>query len=260
VAITSNLSHLAIGLGDGTVLLYRHLLQSLTTSPTALTSLPKARVILEPNERAPDPITGLGFREGLVAGGKGAVTATALYVVTTNRVIAAPVSAKGGEARTLDETGSGLGCSAMDWEKRDMIVARDEAIYLYSPDGRGACYAYEGSKSYVSVYKHNLVIVSPPMHAAAVRRAAVPRQSDVTDVAKITIFDLQNKLVAYTGIFRNGIRSLFSQWGGIFVYEGNGQVSYFVWRLTDTSSHGSKNTRHRQSSTSCTSATSSRSR
>ena len=32
----------------------------------------------------------------------------------------------------------------MDWERRDMVVARDEAIYVYGPEGRGACYAYEG--------------------------------------------------------------------------------------------------------------------
>jgi hypothetical protein len=231
VALTSNLSHLAIGLGDGTVLLYRHLLQSLTTSPTALTTLPKARIILDPNERAPEAITGLGFREGPVAGDKsGATTATALFIVTTNRVLAAPVSAKGGEARVLDETGSGLGCASMDWNKREMLVARDEAIYLYSPEGRGACYAYEGPKSYVQVYKSNLVIVSPPMHpaSAAVRRHHVPGTGDATDIAKIAVFDLQNKLVAYTGIFRHGIRNLFSQWGSTFVLEGNGQVSFMA--------------------------------
>jgi hypothetical protein len=208
------------------VLLYRHLLQSLTTSPTTLTTLPKARVILVPDERAPDAITGLGFREGPVAGDKGsAVTATALYIVTTMRVIAAPVSAKGGEVRTIDETGAGLRCAAIDWEKREMLVARDEAIYLYSPEGRGGCYAYEGRKSYVYVYKHNLIIVSPGAAAPAAVRRQDPRQGEASDMAKITIFDLQNKLVAYTAVFRQGIRSLFCQWGHIFVYEGNGELT-----------------------------------
>lgn len=137
------------------------------------------------------------------------------------------MSAKGGEARTLDETGSGLGCAGIDWEKKDMIVARDEAIYRYSPEGRGACYAYEGPKSYVSIYKHNLVIISPPTQAAsAAVRQQLARGADNSDMAKITIFDLQNKLVAYTGVFRNGIRSLFCQWGNIYVFEGSGQVRF----------------------------------
>lgn len=150
MAITTNLSHLAIGLGDGTVLLYRHLLQSLTTSPTALTSLPRARVVHE----SPEPITGLGFREPTTS----SATTTnsrapenektsgqiSLLIVTTNRVLVASTSAKGGDARTIDEMGCGLGCAVMDWERREMIVARDEAVYVYGAEGRGACYAYEG--------------------------------------------------------------------------------------------------------------------
>lgn len=149
MAITSNLSHLAIGLGDGTVLLYRHLLQSLTTSPTALTSLPRARVIHESNE----PITGLGFREAPSATSSAPSRAPenergaaqiSLLIVTTNRVLVASASAKGGEARTIDDMGCGLGCAVMDWDRREMIVARDEAVYVYGAEGRGACFAYEG--------------------------------------------------------------------------------------------------------------------
>lgn len=153
VALTSNLSHLAIGLGDGTVLLYRHLLQSLTTSPTSLTSLPKARVIHE----SPEPVTGLGFREASSPSAtapsrapesdKSGPSSLSLFIVTTNRVLSAPVSGKGGEARTVDELGCGLGCAVMDWERREMVLARDEAIYLYGPEGRGACYAYEGMRA-----------------------------------------------------------------------------------------------------------------
>lgn len=148
--MTSNLSHLAIGLGDGTVLLYRHLLQSLTTSPTSLTSLPKARIVHESNE----PITGLGFREPPLSSNtalakapeadKSNVPMISLFIVTTNRVLCAPVSGRGGEARTIDELGCGLGCAVINWERTEMIVARDEALYVYGPEGRGACYAYEG--------------------------------------------------------------------------------------------------------------------
>jgi hypothetical protein len=32
----------------------------------------------------------------------------------------------------------------MDWRAHDMVVARDEALYICSTDGRGACLAYEG--------------------------------------------------------------------------------------------------------------------
>jgi hypothetical protein len=32
----------------------------------------------------------------------------------------------------------------MDWDRRNMIIARDEGIFLYGPEDRGECYAYEG--------------------------------------------------------------------------------------------------------------------
>lgn len=149
LAITSNLSHLAIGLGDGTVLLYRHVLQSLTTSPTSLTSLPRARVIHESAE----PITGLGFRESSaspsatvsrVPENDKSSGQVSVMIVTISRVLVASASAKGGDARTIDEMGCGLGCAAMDWDRKEMIVARDDAVYLYGAEGRGACFAYEG--------------------------------------------------------------------------------------------------------------------
>lgn len=136
------------------------------------------------------------------------------------------MSAKGGETRVLDETGAGLGCSVMDGSRSELIVARDDAIYLYSPEGRGACYAYEGPKSFISVFKHNLIIISPPSGSSAARRVTrTPGDTGSADIAKITIFDLNSKLIAYTGIFRNGVKVLFNQWNSIFVLEGNGQLS-----------------------------------
>ena len=44
----------------------------------------------------------------------------------------------------IDEVGCGLGCACMERKGRDIIVAREEAIYLCGIEGRGSCYAYEG--------------------------------------------------------------------------------------------------------------------
>lgn len=249
MAITSNLSHLAIGLGDGTVLLYRHLLQSLANSPAALTSLPRARVLHESHE----PITGLGFREpSSITRAKAPENDRAeisLYIVTTNRVLSAPVATRGGDARTIDEEkGAGLGCAIMDWNRRDMIVARDDGIYLYGPEGRGACYAYEGAwaiifntkymcllippgpKSSIAIYRSNLIITSPPFYptagsnSATVRNYVAKTAGTDGDIAKVTVFDLANKLVSYSGTYREGVRDVFCQWSGIYVYGSSGKV------------------------------------
>lgn len=130
-----------MGLADGTVLLYRHLDQSLSSS-TSLTALPKPRTLLE----APaEPITGLGFREP-GATGSDDLSHLYLFVTTTSRILCFQASGKGsGSApRTIEELGAALGCATMDWRTKDIIVARDEAIYLCSTEGRGASVAYEG--------------------------------------------------------------------------------------------------------------------
>lgn len=135
---------MAIGLADGTVLLYRHLDQSLSGS-SALTALPKPRTILEsPTE----PITGLGFRE---PGGSEELPHLYLFIVTTNRILCYQASGRGSGSApvVLDETGGALGCADMDWRARNVLIARDEAIYLYEPEGRGPTVAYEGMFSYL---------------------------------------------------------------------------------------------------------------
>lgn len=137
VALSASLAHLAIGLGDGTVLIYRHLDQALTSS-NSLTSLPKPRTI---NDSANDPITGLGFKEPTEDSPN-----YSLFIVTINRVLSYQVTGKGsgGLPSVVDEIGCGLGCATMNWKAQNITVAKDEAIYVCGTEGRGACYAYEG--------------------------------------------------------------------------------------------------------------------
>ena len=46
----------------------------------------------------------------------------------------------------LDEIGADIGCAVPSGTK-ELAVARPEAIYFYSPDGRGPCYVFEGPVS-----------------------------------------------------------------------------------------------------------------
>jgi vacuolar protein sorting-associated protein 11 len=128
-------------MGDGTVIIYRHLDQSLFSGSSSLTSLPKPRVV---HESPTEPITGLGFREPTDDSPN-----VHLFIVTTNQVLSYQASGRGsgGVAAVVDEIGAGLGCSTMDWHAMDIVVARDEAIYLCGTEGRGTCYAYEGKHS-----------------------------------------------------------------------------------------------------------------
>ena len=58
--------------------------------------------------------------------------------------------------------GCGLRCSALSDPSQDLqfIVAGDECVYLYQPDERGPCFAFEGHKLIAHWFRGYLVIVS----------------------------------------------------------------------------------------------------
>lgn len=149
---------MAIGLGDGTVLLYRNLDQSLFSGSTSLTALPKPKTI---HESPTEPITGLGFREHSTAtrdSDRPEKDPLVLFIVTTNRVLAyTAVGKSSGSAPTVvDEVGCGLGCATLHESSQEMVLARDEAIYMCAPEGRDACYIIEcGSGVWIAVSNAN---------------------------------------------------------------------------------------------------------
>ncbi|KAJ7693653.1 hypothetical protein B0H17DRAFT_1059396 [Mycena rosella] len=216
IALSATLSHLAVGFADGTVLLYRHIDQSINNN----TALLKPRTV---HESPTEPITGLGFAES-----------KSLFVVTTNRVLSYQVSGAGSgnsKATVVDDVGCGLGCAAMDWRGQDVVVAREEAIYVCGVESRGACYAYEGHKSFIRSHLNYLVIVSPPLTATAsnayrtVRNFAARNPAD-TDITKVTVFDPENKIVGYSGAITQGVRDIISipEWGGVYILGNDGSL------------------------------------
>lgn len=120
------------------MLLYRHLDQSIFSGSTSLTALPKPRTV---HESTAEPVTGLGFREP-----DEEMSNVYLFIVTLNRVLAYQASGKGSGAvpTVVSEVGCGLGCATMDRHAKNMVVAKDEAVYICSTDTRGSSYAYEG--------------------------------------------------------------------------------------------------------------------
>lgn len=94
------------------------------------------------HESPTEPITGLGFKEPSEENPN-----LYLFVVTTNHVLSYQASGRGsgGVATVVDEIGSALGCATMDWQGGYIVIAKDEAIYNIGIEGRGTCYAYEGT-------------------------------------------------------------------------------------------------------------------
>jgi hypothetical protein len=124
--VLDSLSQIAIGFTNGTVLLLR--------GDIAQSRSPKQRIIFESQE----PVTALGFIED--------PRQTLLYIVTTNRILTCVTSGKGSgnPPRLLDALGCALGCVAFK-DDGEMVVGRDDAVYLYGSETRGGVYAYQGT-------------------------------------------------------------------------------------------------------------------
>ncbi|KAF9169701.1 hypothetical protein BGX21_009862 [Mortierella sp. AD011] len=205
LAVLENLSQIAVGLANGTVVLISgDLMRERTT----------AQKIVHQND---EPITGLGFREQQ----RGAL----LFIATTAKVILYNTATK--YSQTLDDDqGGSLGCSVMNEGTQELAIARDEAIFFYGPDGRGPAYALDGPKTFISFYKSYLVLVSPPNIPAAASRSFGISSATVSanDTTKLTIIDTANKFTAYQATFTQGIRSVICEWGSIYVIENGGKV------------------------------------
>ena len=94
---------------------------------------------------------------------------------------------------------------------------------------------FVGHKSSVHTHLNYLVIVSPPFTASANSASATVRNyvartpaMSSTDISKVTVFDLENKFVAHSSTFEEGVRAIVSGWDHIFVLSNDGQVILLV--------------------------------
>jgi len=189
------------------------------------------------HENATEPITALGFQETSDTEDQSYL---ALFVVTTNHVLLYQANGRN-VGKVVDEVGCALGCATMDWHLGDMFVARDEAIYVCGSEGRRDCYAHEGHKSSIQTHQRYLVIVSPPFIPKASSASATVRNfvahnpgAGDSDIAKVTVFDAENRIVAYSGTFENGVRDVFTAWGDLYILPNDGAVSEFPLYILQT--------------------------
>ncbi|KAH0541991.1 hypothetical protein FGG08_003540 [Glutinoglossum americanum] len=213
-AALDDLSQLAVGFANGSVTVIRG---DLIHDRGA-----KQRTVFESDE----PVTGVEFREGSKI--------TTLYLATTGRILTLVVLGRGqGQpARVLEEAGCGVGCMTVDRKKGDIVVVRDDAIYYYGPNGRGSCYAYEGPKKLVNIYKDYVALVSPPQSTAAsrsipLRRFGGSQADDLFHTTTFTLLDTDLKYVAHTESIITEVKALFVEWGDLFILTLNGKLQRY---------------------------------
>ncbi|RMX79803.1 hypothetical protein D0869_08039 [Hortaea werneckii] len=209
IAVTTDLAQLAVGFGNGAVTVVRgDFIHDRGT---------KQRTVFESEE----PITGLEFREAKT---------TALYIATTSHIRALAISGggQGTPARTLDERGCAVGCMTLEPQSSDIIVGRDDAIYVYGPRGKAASYAYECTKKLVAVHKDYVLVVSPPKGNFAgntmLRQFGGQQVDGLMNSSNLTILDADLKLIAYSDKVNGEVNKILSMWEDIFLLTVEGKL------------------------------------
>uniref|UniRef100_A0A673WCP1 Vacuolar protein sorting-associated protein 11 homolog n=1 Tax=Salmo trutta TaxID=8032 RepID=A0A673WCP1_SALTR len=146
------------------------------------------------------PITGLAFRQ------QGKVTH--LFVATLEKVHCYTLTVKEYPKLELDTHGCALRCSVLTdpYQDSQFIVAGDECVYLYQPDERGPCFSPNKSEF-------------------------GSREMSPSEKQTLTIYDLDNKFIAYSASFDNIIEVL-AEWGSFYILTRDGKM--FVLQEKDT--------------------------
>lgn len=212
---TEDLSQLAVGFGNGTVTLIRgNLIQDLGT---------RQRIVHESEE----PVTGVELNVDP------STNLTTLFIATTSRILKLQVSSKGHPhaPKTVEDSGCGLGCMTIDKKTGDIVVARDDAIYYYTLDGRGPPRAYESPKKSIEIFQDYVALVSDPSAASATAESNANRRR-FGSVAADTIFnpwtftllETDLKLVAHSESIISPIMATFQVWGDLYTLTQDGKV------------------------------------
>ncbi|EPE07725.1 vacuolar membrane protein [Ophiostoma piceae UAMH 11346] len=226
---TEDLSQLAAGFANGSVTLIRGDLINDTGT--------RQRIIHESEE----PITGveIGVDDNFD---------TTLFIATTGRILNIRLTAaskgKPQPPKTVEDTGCAVGCMTVDRRTGDIVVARDDAIYYYTIDGRGPPRAYDTPKSLVSVYNDYVALVSPASQlgsgggsgngggnngggAASRRRlgASVAATADALfNTSTFALLETDLKVVAHSETLLSPVKAIFNLWGGLCVLTLDGKV------------------------------------
>jgi hypothetical protein len=118
----------------------------------------------------------------------------------------------------------------VDKRNGDLVVVRDDAIYYYGVGGRGPCYAYDGPKSLVAIYKDYVALVSPPAASIApaksntLRRFGGAQADDIFNTSTFTLLDTDLKFVAHSESLVSQVKTLFVIWGDLFTLTQDGKV------------------------------------
>ncbi|KAM0815289.1 putative Vacuolar protein sorting protein-like protein [Seiridium cardinale] len=210
-----DLSQLAVGFANGSVTLIRgDLIHDRGT---------KQRIVHESEE----PVTGVEF----VSEAK----VTTLFVATTARLLKVVVTGRGqGQTpKTVEDSGCAVGCMTLNKKTGDIIVVRDDAVYYYNLDGRGLCFANDGTTTLAATYQNYVALVSPPASSGSGvtdnirRRFGGGSAESLFNASTFTLIDPTLQIVAHTESLISKVQALFEIWGDLFILTQDGKINRY---------------------------------
>ena len=157
---------------------------------------------------------------------------TTLFVSTTSKLLKLVISGKGqGQPpRTVEDSGCAAGCMASNKRTGDIIVARDDAVYYYTLDGRGPCFANDGATNYVSIYRDYVALVAPPNSSRngssdnLQRRLGGSTAESLFNASTFTMVDPALQILVHSESLISPVKALFQIWGDLYVLLQDGKV------------------------------------
>jgi len=220
-AVLEDLSQLALGLGNGAVMLFDgNLLRDRNVKQALIQG--QGPTVVAVHFREPDsPPLGADGLPLPSSGSSKAPQPISLFVVTT-----ATVSTIYTKHPRLprEEIDSDNGCEELlgtcvnEPEKR-LVVTTKDAVFFYEPEEKREAYGFEGSKKIAAWFNGYLVLVCPnkSMDSGAAAAAGGMGGREALGTDTLTIYDLKNKFIAYTFGRFDSIALVCAEFSSLFV-------------------------------------------
>lgn len=155
---------------------------------------------------------------------------TTLFVSTTSRILKLGLSKRGQglPPKTVEDSGCAVGCMTLDPVTGDVVVAREDAIYTYTLDGRGPPKAYESPKKMIAVHQDYLALACPPatnIEPDSMRRRFTNGADGLFDSSTFVLLETDLRIIAHTETLISPVKFIFEVWGDIFTVTEQGKVN-----------------------------------
>lgn len=206
LCVHDNLQMMAVGFIDGSLIIYRG---DITRDRSS-----KQKVLKASNSI----ITGLAF--------KTTAASIFLFAATDTTVIVYNVTQKDKEQKYhLDNIGCAKRCCVLaeSMQESHFMIGRDDAVYCYTSDGRGPCYAVDGEKVMLEWFRTYLIIISKTTRSANLTTMPTENTVNNSESNLITVLDIHNKFIVFSTTMPK-IKAILNEWGALYILDDNNQL------------------------------------